>query len=61
MQVKSRWVEKIVAEAARTTVKLPFERDTRRAALRARLLSQAASEKPSHGPDRKPAFGFLTK
>lgn len=40
MQVKSRWVEKIVAEAARTTVKMPFERDTRRAALRERLLSQ---------------------
>jgi len=40
MQVKSRWVENIVAEAARTTVKLPFERGTRRAALRARLLSK---------------------
>ncbi len=42
MQVKSRWMNKMVAEAARTNVKMPFERGARRGAIRARLLAEVS-------------------
>ena len=43
MQVNSRWTKNTAAEAIRVTVKLPFERGVRRAALRARLLPREGS------------------
>jgi len=42
MQVKSRWMNEMVAEAARTKIKMPFERGARRASIRARCLAEAS-------------------
>ena len=40
MQLKKRWMDGILAEAANTTIKMPFERGARRSDLRARCTAR---------------------
>ena len=40
MQMKKRWMDGLLAEAANTTIKMPFERGARRAELRARCTAR---------------------